>query len=359
MLSVLVLLPAAPAGAHGDEDHGDAPAGTVAGGLARLPDGSVNLPKLAQRRMAILTVPGQPQAHGVTLELNGWAALDPNAGGLVQAPFSGQVAAAPSGLAVAGQRVQKGQVLAYLTPVASAIELGNQQAALAELRANRGLLTQRLQRLLALEGSVPRKEIEAARAELQSLQGRESAIAASLSGRVAIRAGTGGILAGAHALNGQIVNAHEMLFEIVDPQRLLVVAHTIDPSLLERVASARLSAYPSVTLRLQGGSRQMQDGALALNFLAHTAGASLAVGQPLTVLLQLKEQRQGIALPAEALVRNPANEHIVWVKHSAERFVAHPVEYQALDANTIVVSKGLAPGQRVVVAGAALINQIR
>ena len=45
-------------GAHGPNgEHLDAPGAPVnASGLARLPDGSVNVPKLAQRRMAIRTV---------------------------------------------------------------------------------------------------------------------------------------------------------------------------------------------------------------------------------------------------------------------------------------------------------------
>ncbi|MEK9950781.1 MAG: efflux RND transporter periplasmic adaptor subunit, partial [Curvibacter sp.] len=75
--------------------------------------------------------------------------------------------------------------------------------------------------------------------------------------------------------------------------------------------------------------------------------------------VQLRERVQGVVLPAQAVVRNPANETVVWVKTSAERFVAQPVQAQALDARTVVVTQGLQAGQRVVVQGAPLIAQIR
>ncbi len=174
VLAALCVISALPAyagpGAHGPNgEHLDAPAGGNASGLARLPDGSVNVPKLAQRRMAIRTLLASLDEHPLTLELNGRVVMNPNAGGRVQAPFTGRIEPAQKGLPVNGQRVEKGQVLAYLRGVASAIERGNQQAQLADLQANRKLAEQRVKRLELLEGTVPQKEIEAARAELASL----------------------------------------------------------------------------------------------------------------------------------------------------------------------------------------------
>ncbi len=89
------------------------------------------------------------------------------------------------------------------------------------------------------------------------------------------------------------------------------------------------------------------------------AVVALAVGQPVTVVAGLTDRVKGIALPAEALVRNQANEPVVWIKSGAERFIAQPVEAKPVDGRTIVVIKGLAADNRVVVSGAALINQIR
>jgi hypothetical protein len=97
-----------------------------------------------------------------------------------------------------------------------------------------------------------------------------------------------------------------------------------------------------------------------LNFRARAAAdAALPVGQPVTVVAQLRERLRGIVLSAAAVVRNPANEPVVWIKVGAERFVPQPVELRALDADTVVVTRGLSADNRVVVQGSALVNQIR
>jgi biotin carboxyl carrier protein len=350
---------AAP-GAHGPSgEHLDAPAAATASGLARLPDGSVNVPKSAQRRMAIRTVLGEEAEHPRTIELNGRVVIDPNAGGQVQAPFSGRIEPAKNGFPVAGQRVVKGQVLLHVRPVAGAIDRGTQQAQLADIRANRVLAAQRVTRLESLEGTVPQKEIDAARAELSSLTGRERAIASSLGSNEAVTAPATGVIASSRVLAGQIVEARDILFEIVDPNRLMVEAVTTDVGLAPRIANATVVGVPGIELKLVGGGRSLREGALPLSFQAKSRDAVLAVGQPVTVVAKLSDKIKGIALPAAAVVRSPANEPQVWIKSGAERFIPQPVEVKQLDADTVVVVKGLAPDNRAVVSGAALINQIR
>jgi cobalt-zinc-cadmium efflux system membrane fusion protein len=360
VVALLSPLAHAAPGAHGSNgEHLDAPATGNVSVLARLPDGSVNVPKQAQRRMGIRTVIGREGEHPLTVELNGRVAIDPNAGGRVQAPFAGRIEPGPKGLPMNGQRVEKGQVLVHVRPVASAIERGNQQAQLADLRANRSLAIQRLKRLESLEGTVPQKEIDAARAELASLTGRERAVSSSLGGNEAITAPAAGVIATSNVLNGQIVEARDVLFEIVDPNRMMIEALTTDAALAGRIGNASLAGLPGVALDLLGAGRSLRDGALPLSFRARTKDVLLAVGQPVTVVVKLTDKVKGVVLPAEALVRSPANETIVWIKTGAERFIAQPVEARPLDAKTIVVVKGLSPDNRVVVSGTALINQIR
>ena len=74
-------------GAHGPNgEHLDVPGAAVnASGLARLPDGSVNLPKLAQRHMAIRTVLAPQSEAAASVEMSGRVVMDPNASGRVQA----------------------------------------------------------------------------------------------------------------------------------------------------------------------------------------------------------------------------------------------------------------------------------
>ena len=344
-------------GAHGPNgEHLDQKAAPAAHGLARLPDGSVNVPKLAQRRMAIRTVMVADGEHPQTLALNGRTAIDPNAGGRVQAPFTGRIEAGPHGLPVAGMAVRKGQVLLHLVPMPSAAERATLGADLAEVRANRSALERKVKRLEALEGVVPAKEIEAARAELAANRGREQAYGAGVE---PVRAPADGIVASASVLKGQIVEAREVLLDIVDPAGMLLEAQASDPGLANRIAGATLAEAPGVQMQVLGGARALRDGMLPLTFRARGKVLPLAVGQPVTVTVKLRTTVKGVAVPATALARNPANESIVWVKSGAERFIPLPVEAQALDAGTVVITKGLSAENQVVVEGAHLINQIR
>jgi cobalt-zinc-cadmium efflux system membrane fusion protein len=350
-------------GAHGPNgEHLEASTAGRASGLMRLPDGSVNAPKLAQRRMGVRTVLAPLSTAAATVQLPGQVAIDPNAGGRVQAVHGGRVEPGPNGLPAVGQAVRKGQVLAYLRHHAEPYAEANQKSGQAELRASRAIAEQRVKRLESLEGTVPRKEIDAARTELASLQQRERTVGASIGSREALVAPVSGVIAHADALSGQVVDAKDVLFGIVDPQRLLVEAYTTDAGLAGRIDAATLAGAPGVTLRLVGASRTLRDGRLPILFRAQAEDAqapALAVGQPVTVVVQTKDRVQGVILPAEAVVRNAANETIVYVKVGAERYLPQPVTVQPLDSQTVIAIKGLAADNRVVVQGASLLNQIR
>jgi membrane fusion protein, heavy metal efflux system len=362
---VLVSVAQAAPGAHGPNgEHLDAPGAAVnASGLARLADGSVNVPKLAQRRMAIRTLLAPESEAAATVEMPGRVVMDPNASGRVQAVHGGRIEPGPKGLPVAGQSVKRGDVLAYVRHHAEPYALGTQQAQLADLRAQRQLAEQRVQRLEGLEGTVPRKEIDAARTEAKSLAERERSIGGSLVAREVLTAPISGVIARADLVVGQVVESRDVLFEVIDPARMLVEATTADPTLAARVAGASLQGAPDVTLRLRGASRSMRDGVLPIIFAVSASkpgsALSLAIGQPVTVVTQSKERIKGVVLPAQAVVRNPSNEPIVWIKSGAERFIPQPVQYRPLDAGTVVITQGLSADNRVVVQGAPLIAQIR
>ena len=367
---------AAP-GAHGpDGEHLDAPgAAARADGLLRLPDGSVQVPMASQRLMGLRTVLAQAAQVPQTTELPGRVVQDPNAGARVQSPLAGQIEAAPRGFPLPGQRVRAGEVLAYVRHLPDPLAGAGLQAQLAELRAAQAQAEQRWQRLSSLEGSVPRREIEAAQAEWHSLQARQQALSAGQRARVALRAPVGGVIARAEVLAGQVVEGREVLFEIVDPARLLVEASTAEVALGQRIAAATLAGVPGVRLEPLGSGAALRDGLLPLLFRARLSPATsagtapaattapaqlpLALGQPVTVIVQRTDTLQGFVLPAEAIVRNPANQPVLWIKSGAERYIPQPVQFRALDASTVVVHAGLGADNRVVVRGAALLAQIR
>ncbi len=356
-------------GAHGPNgEHLDAASASVGApaSLHRLPDGHVQVPKLAQRRMQVRTLVAEPGTYPTTMVLNARVVMDPASGGVVQAAMAGRMEAPSGGLPAAGQTVRKGQVLAYIQPAMGGAERGSQRAALAEVRASRLQAEARVNRLKQLEGVVPRKDSEAAQWELQGLREREAALAQSLEGRQAVLASTDGVLASARVLNGQMVEPQAVLFEIVDPKRVLIEARVSDPTWASRISAASVQQAPDLALKLVGVARVMQEGSVPVTFRASAkangdpaASSQLAIGQPLTLVAEFGQRQEGIALPSEAVVRSPANEPIVWVKVSAERFAPQPVQAQPLDAQRVLVTRGLSANSRVVVQGASLINQIR
>lgn len=362
LLSTAVAI--ASPGAHGPNgEHLDTATVSTPSGLARLPDGSVNVPMLAQRRLAIRTVVALETEAAATVELPGRVIVDPNASGKVQTVVGGKIEGGPKGLPFSGQAVQKGETLAYVVHHAEPLALANQQALLAELRGSRTVAEQRAQRLRTLEGTVPRKEIDAAAAELDSLRGREKAISSSVGARERLMAPISGVISRADLVAGQVVESKDVLFEVIDPTRAMVEATTSDPALAARLGAAHLKATTGVRLELLGAARSLRDGVLPLTFKAQAAGDGgalpLAIGQPVTVVANLNEKKKGFVLPAQAVTRNAANEPVVWIKSGAERYIPQPVQYRALDATTVLVTQGLGEDNRVVVQGAPLIAQIR
>jgi hypothetical protein len=347
----------------GTASRGPAPgdAGTGNTSARRLADGGVFMPKAMQRQLRIRTTAAELGELAQSIEFNGRVVGDPNAGGRVQASQSGRIEPGPQGLATLGQRVKKGDVLAYIRPVANAIELGNQRAQLAEITAQHGLTEKKVRRLEALEGSVPQKEIDAARTEFASLAERKTAVGASLNQREALVAPASGVISAASAVSGQVVEAREVLFEIVDPQRLMVEALAYDPVILADIAGAsavvpRGAALPLVFV---GGAQQLREQALPLVFRIRPPLPPLAVGQPLKVVVQTKRTVKGVAVPLAALSRSGAGDTVAWVHAGAETFVAKKVRFQALDGATVAVIDGIAAGDRVVTAGAAALAQVR
>jgi len=149
--------------AHGDEDHSQdkkpavatAKVSIEAASALRLPDGSLFVPKAVQRQLGLRTQLAEVAEQAASLELNGTVVADPNAGGRVQSSQAGRIEPGPRGLPTLGQKVAKGQVLAYLRPVTDSMVRGNQQVQLAELESRLAIAERKARRYEQLEGAVP------------------------------------------------------------------------------------------------------------------------------------------------------------------------------------------------------------
>jgi pyruvate/2-oxoglutarate dehydrogenase complex dihydrolipoamide acyltransferase (E2) component len=205
---------------------------------------------------------------------------------------------------------------------------------------------------------------------VSSLQQRSKTINASVVALEALIAPVSGVIAAASVVAGQVVDAREVLFEIIDPARLGVEASAFDAALLGNIAGATASpaAGVNVPLVFVGAGRALREGAIPVLFRTaaperggpvNAALAALAVGQPVKVLVQTKEQVKGFAVPASAMVKNSSNQDMVWVHTGAELFVPRATRAVPLDGATVSVVDGLKAGDRVVTQGAPLVNQVR
>ncbi|QXC29208.1 MULTISPECIES: efflux RND transporter periplasmic adaptor subunit [Aeromonas] len=354
LLSLLLCMVAMPLWAHGGEDHGEMPQTTVSADKPqRLPDGRVLLPKSAQHRLSIHTTIAVEGSYPKAFELSGHVVIDPNKGGWVQSAGAGKIQAPASGFPQLGAVVHKGQTLAIVHPAADSFESSRRQAELSDAQSALRLAEQDATRLADLTGSVPRKDIEAAVIQLKTARAKVVALNAGSAGEI-LRAPVDGVVATSNAMNGQMVEAGTLIFEIIAEDGMQIEALAYDASMVNDIASATLNGKP---LRYLGGALSLRDGALPMRFKPEVT-MPLALGQPVKIVTQNKAQMKGIKVPASSVVKNAANESIVWLHESALLFRAMPVRVSPLDGESVLVLG--APAQaRVVTQGATLINQIR
>ena len=327
----------------------------------RLDDGAIFLPKASQRLLTIRTQVTATGEASASVRMIGTLVPDPNASGRVQSSQPGRLEPGAGGFPILGQRVERGQVLAYVTPTYSAAERGGLVQNAAELDAQVTILTARVNRLRALRGSVSEREISEAEAELVGVRQRRSAIQPALSGREPLVAPVSGVVSVVRGAVGQIVDSAVSVFDIVDPSRLWVEALAFDRAAVERItaASATLSDGRVVELEFVGRGLTVRQQAVPVNFRVRTPPPDAPIGGSVLVTLQTARAVQGIVLPADAVVRSAEGPPVVFEHASAERFVPRQVRVQPLDGTRVVITAGLEPGGRVVVQGAGLIAQVR
>lgn len=364
-LMIAVMAPAysPPVSAHGGEDHShdEAPATPLSGDAPRrLADGKLFIPKPTQRLLKVRTFISKEESSFHMLTLNGRIIPDPSASGVVQAGQAGRLEPGPNGLPTLGQKVAAGQVLAYLAPLASSLERGNQQAALVELDSQLSLAEKTRARLDALIDSVPQKDIDAAREDVKSLRQRREALANSLYQKEPLISPVNGVVGTMEVVVGQVVTEGTLLFTILQPEKLWVEALSYDPILnLQKDGATLKTGDISAKLSLVGAASSLRDQSVPVNFRVEAPVPALPIGQPVTVLVSTQTVVKGVPVPADAVTRNAEGQMVVWVHEKAELFRPVAVVTQALDGQRIMVTSGLEAGVRVVREGAGSLGQIR
>ncbi|MBK6596881.1 MAG: efflux RND transporter periplasmic adaptor subunit [Proteobacteria bacterium] len=361
----LAALVAPPSAAHEGHDHAEEAAPAVAVGdssrPARLADGSLFVPKATQRILALRTQRASNGATSVAMRLAGEIVGDPRASASLQTLQGGRVAGIGDAWPVLGARVKRGQPLLRLTPSGSGGERAATAADAARVTAELAQARVELARLEGLPGIVSRAEVDAARANVRSLVAQRAALTGTARGGEVIAAPLDGVVASIATSPGVVASPGETLLTIIDPARLSIEALAFQSLVSADIVSATvaLPTGKTVAARVVGVGMQLQGGAIPVRLNLAEIAAGINVGTPVVVFLELAEQREGVSLPLESLVRTAQGDRVVFEKVSAERFMPRTVRVRPISADRVAVLDGLASDVRIVTSGAALLSQIR
>ncbi len=329
----------------------------------RLPDGTAFAAKPTQRLLDVRTVAAEQQTVRPAFSLIGRVIGDPNRTGIVQSVYGGRVVAIEDRIPRIGQQVKKDEVLLEIEPNLPIADRTTISEKIGEIEQLIAVAETRIRRMrpLADRGALPQGQVNDLEIELEGLRARREVVRNLRAGREVLRAPTDGVITSAKVTPGQVIQPQDVLIQIADPKSLWIEALAygdvnLSPSVEATAVGSNRQAFP---LKYIGSSRALRQHASVIHFAVPEPPADLNIGLPVTVLAQGGEPAKGLILPRDAVVRSANGEQVVWLHVAAEKFEARPVRTLQLDAERLIVAAGLAEGDRVVVRGADLINQIR
>lgn len=280
----------------------------------------------------------------------------------VSAPISGLVdAASVASSPVPGQRVQRGHVLAILTP--SLGEGGG--SAYAEARATLREAQDeyaRAKRLLAAE-AVPERRVHEAEIRLQAareaLAGLTGGFEVSAGGQLAVRAPISGVVASRTIAPGSRVEAGAALFSIVDPS-VVWLRVNVPAAEAPRVRATSGAAFRVERLpREYTATRTVSVGSI-IDSLSRTVpviyevanhDGSLKIGGTARVGVRTAERASGVLIPTSAVLDEDGRA-IAYVQAEGERFEKRELRIGGRDGERTLVLSGIERGDRVVTGAA-------
>ena len=270
----------------------------------------------------------------------------------LSAPAPARIA---SVLVTSGQPVSRGQTLVVLDRSTFEAALSSAEAAVAA--ASRSY--ERSERL-ANEGIVPRKDAEAAAADLARARA-DLATAQRDASLATLRAPIGGVVTRMSATIGAAADPSQPLVEIADPSALDILL-TVTPSDAGRVrpgAKVNLSAGQSAsgeplgigTVVDVGGTVDSATRGVTVRVQAPTTRRPLRIGETVFGQIAISTKANAITVPVEALVPEGDAIH-VYVVDGNNVAHARAVTVGGRTDMAAEIVAGLQPGERIVTYGA-------
>ena len=326
-------------------------------------DGTVFMPIVPQRVFGLRTVLAKRVSVPVTHELPGRIVIDPASSTLVQVGNDGFIESVDNRFPFIGQMVRRGDLLALLQPTNDHLEQAHTLERIQELTNQIDMTRKRMARLEEVIYIRYRdSKIEALRVEITGLQRQLDVLQGAIEMRYELRTKTDGIISNVEVQVGQYVRQGQTIFEVVDPSRLWVEATAFEPHQARHVrdATAFTADGRKLDLRFVGGGLKLRNQATPLRFEIVDPGPDLAVDNLVSVVVQSRAgEVDGVKIPRSAVMRGTDGRQFVWERRSAERFIRHHVSSQPINAALVLITDGLPARVRVVVEGAAALDQVR
>mgnify|MGYP001430120130 FL=1 len=270
-----------------------------------------------------------------------------------------------------GQHVEAGEVLARIDPQEQESDLRSAQA---DLDAAQAQLTQATaafdrQKTLLAQGFTTRRDYDQAEQGLKVAQGSVQAAQSALAnarenlGYTELRATAPGVITARAVEAGQVVQAAQSAFTIAEDddrdavfnvQETLVVRTPPDPPVtIALVSDPEVKAAGRV--REVSPAVDPASGSIRVKVAIADTPAAMPLGAAVVGTVSARPA-QAVILPWQALTSSQGRP-AVWLVDPASRTVSmQPVDVLAYESGTVVVGKGLEPGQSVVTAGGQLLS---
>lgn len=328
----------------------------------------VVLPPSSPQLLFVKTEPAEAGSEAPVL-VTGRLAWDEDATCRVYPPVGGRVTRIA---ATQGARVAAGGLLATI----SAPDLGQAQADASRAESDLALAQKNRDRLalLAGRGAAPRKEFDAAEADLARARAeaersraklaRWGGSARSVDQLFPLTSPLAGVVVEKGINPGQEVrpDAPAPLFTVTDPSRLWVLLDLPEKELGRAVRGAsltlRATAFPDRTfggaLELVGDALDPATRTVKARGRVPNPGRLLKAEMYVTVAVADPAPRAGVVVPARSVLTEGAR-HVTFVEEAPGRFRRVPVEVGIERDGRIFVREGLAPGRKVVTDGSLLV----
>lgn len=358
-----VVLGSTVAMAHEGHDHGPSAAAANGNGPQRRPDGSIFLPKPSQRLLEIRTRVLESETTNRAVRFTGRIVANPNRSGVVQSTIQGRFIPPPDGVLLIGASVKAGDVMGSVAPSFISKDASDMTQALGELDQQIALARTKLSRQESLLRSnvVAPAVVDEMRIQLEGYVKRRQELLAARVQPEELRAPVDGVITAVRVAAGQVVSQTDALFTIVDPRSLMVEALAFDQFNGQEIEGATSLTGDNVRSRLRfvGRSRSLQQQYSVLSFELLDPSPMLNVGTPVTIAGRAGPPITGIILPREAIAQAPNGQMVVFRHKEPEVFEPKPIRFEPFDAGSVRILAGVEAGEKVVVRGAQLVNQVR